>query len=691
MRGGDRALAELARVAGIAVDWVDASDTPRRVAPDVLRHILNALGVACATDREVVESAAQLRYPQPLSMITCDRGEAFSVCLPAARHARIIFEDGSQQDVKPHAGSGDQLLFPPIDRTGYHQLEIGGIHIPLAVAPRRCVSLSDVGRGDRLWGIAVQLYGLRRNGDMGIGDTTALATLAQHAARHGADALALSPTHALFGGDLEKYSPYSPSNRVFLNPLFADPATIFGADRIAALQHEMGFDIAQPSPDALINWPEAAARKLLFFRRLFESFYPQCEADLDDDRVRSFRTFRAAGGDLLESHARFEAIYAARKEIDSTQTDWRNWPAELRDPKHRAVADFAAAHAREIAFHIFLQWIADRSIASAQMVARQSEMRIGLIADLAVGMESGGSQAWSRQDESLVGLTIGAPPDFFNPKGQSWGLTTFSPLALQTAAFAPFLAIIRTALRHAGGVRIDHAMGLARLWLIPDGTAPSEGAYLSYPLTDLLRLIKLESERHRAIVIGEDLGTVPEGFREILDDAGIAGTDVLWFARRKNKFLPPAEWRKNAIAMTSTHDLPTLSGWWQGRDIKLREACKLFGANEDRESLLRTRSEERSRLWQAFQSSGAVAADAPPPEDASPAVDTAIAFVSATPSPLLLLPLEDLLAREEQPNLPGTIDEHPNWRRRYPENVETILNTPSVARRIGALSRGRTR
>jgi 4-alpha-glucanotransferase len=687
--GVDQALANLAQRVGIAVEWIDASDRPQRVSPDVLRRILPALGVACANDREITESTQHLGHAQAPSMITCDVGEGFSASLPYTSHARIAFEDGSREDIKPHTMDGGRLGFPSIERTGYHQLEIGDTRIPLAVAPKRCFSLDDAAKGDRLWGLAVQLYGLRRGGDMGIGDTRALATLTRHAARLGADALALSPTHALFSGNLEKYSPYAPSSRLFLNPLFADPAMIFGSERVSALLHEAGSDNPRSASDALIDWPEAAARKFYFFRRLFDSFHPTIEADPEDGLVRAFRAFRRAGGDLLENHARFETIYAERGRRDPAQADWRRWPNELRDPKGSAVTAFAAAHAREITFHIFLQWIADRSFAAVQKTAKDSHMRIGLIADLAVGMEAGGSQAWSRQDESLVGLTVGAPPDFFNPKGQSWGLTTYSPLALQAKAFAPFIAILRAALRNAGGVRIDHALGLKRLWLVPNGAAPSEGAYLAYPFDDLLRLIKLESQRHQAVVIGEDLGTVPEGFRDILDDAAIAGTDVLWFAREKNRFLPPDAWRSNAIAMTSTHDLPTLSGWWKGCDIKIREDGKLFGPGEDSQSLQKARSQERSSLWNALQSAGATKAAEPRPEEAAPAVNAAIAFVSESPSPLLLLPLEDMLGLDEQPNLPGTIDEHPNWRRRYPQDTATILDAPSVAARIGSLSRGK--
>ena len=236
-------------------------------------------------------------------------------------------------------------------------------------------------------------------------------------------------------------------------------------------------------------------------------------------------------------------------------------------------------------------------------------MRIGLISDVAVGMNPGGSHAWSRPHDLLLGLSVGAPPDLFNTRGQDWGLTAFSPQGLLATGFEPFIATLRAAMRAAGGVRIDHAMGLTRLWLVPRGASPTEGAYLSYPLDDLLRLIALESHRHRAIVIGEDLGTVQPEFRERMADAGIAGMDVLWFQREGKRFLPPAKWRSNAVAMTSTHDLPTVAGWWSGADIATR--AKLGLADEAREP--KERTQDRKALWSAFRTGGVTRAIEPPP------------------------------------------------------------------------------
>jgi 4-alpha-glucanotransferase len=288
-------------------------------------------------------------------------------------------------------------------------------------------------------------------------------------------------------------------------------------------------------------------------------------------------------------------------------------------------------------------------------------------------------------------LAVGAPPDMFNPRGQNWGLTGFSPRALVNGGFKPFLDTLRAALRHAGGIRIDHAMGLTRLWLIPAGAEPSNGAYLAYPLTDVLRLLALESQRHQAVVLGEDLGTVPDGFREILETAGLHGMRVLWFERTGRGFAAPDTWDHSAVAMTSTHDLPTVAGWWRGSDIATRAKCDRLGVGVQEADVANEREADRRSLWRAFVDAGV--AEEPPPssETTQPVVDAAVKFVANSGSPLFLLPAEDVLGLEEQPNLPGTIDEHPNWRRRLVPEAHALLDEPQVAARVATLAKKRPR
>jgi 4-alpha-glucanotransferase len=284
----------------------------------------------------------------------------------------------------------------------------------------------------------------------------------------------------------------------------------------------------------------------------------------------------------------------------------------------------------------------------------------------------------------LRGLTIGAPPDLINTSGQDWGVTTFSPSGLIRQGFSGFIELLRSSMRHAGGVRIDHVMGLARLWVVPRGMSAAQGAYLRFPLDDLLRLVKIESRRHRAIVLGEDLGTLPDGFRERLQDAGLAGLRVLWFERDTMRFLPPQQWSGDAVAMTSTHDLSTVAGWWQGRDLEWR--AKLTTTIEDEDTI---RNHDRAALWDAFRASGSAHGEMPASQDSGPVADAAAAHIGHAACQLAILPIEDALALPEQPNLPGTIDEHPNWRRRLAAPADALLRRPDVASRLAALHQAR--
>jgi 4-alpha-glucanotransferase len=690
----DEAVQDLARRAGIAVEWHDFAGRPQVVGLDVLRRILAALGLPCETRGDLAASRRQLvrntnlQALPPLVTATAGRPTRLDVGASEPHAARLELEAGGRRDMSLLPVRG-RLRVPAIAETGYHRLLVDDRDIVLAVAPSRCRMIDDAVPDARLWGLAAQVYSLRQSGDAGIGDAAGIAALAEAAGRRGADALALSPLHALFTSNPARFGPYSPSTRLFLNPLYAAPGLVFDPQHVAQAMAEAGVGEAFARLEALklIDWPEAAAAKLALLRALFDWFMAEPEAH--GALATDFARFRADGGDLLAQHVTFEALHAEQSAHGTG--DWRRWPIDLRDPTSATVAVFAASRRDEVLFHIFLQWLADRSLAAAQRRARESGMRIGLISDLAVGMDPAGSHAWSRQADILAGLSIGAPPDLLNPRGQDWSLTGFSPRALVAGGFAPFLATLRAALRHTGGLRIDHAMGLARLWLIPDDASPADGAYIAYPLTDLLRLLALESQRRQAIVVGEDLGTLPQGFHGTLETAGVHGMRVLWFERDGDAFTVPERWDDSAVAMTSTHDLPTVAGWWHGTDIVTRAACGRLGKGVSEADVSAERVKDRSALWQAVVREGVADGDAPQPENTPPAVDAALAFVAQTYSPLFLLPIEDVLGQEEQPNLPGTMDEHPNWRRRLPSDAGSILDAPDVAARVAKLAAKRPR
>ncbi|SDI44509.1 4-alpha-glucanotransferase [Paraburkholderia phenazinium] len=700
----------LAARAGFEVEWQDAHHVTQHVPEGTLTVLLERMGLPCGSASQTRQSAAALeaelsgRKLPPLMTAECERGIALpAAAIKSGSHYRIELESGSQIDGRFTAPKGEAALLSPIDEPGYHTLFINDHRITLAVAPPRCYTAADAWHALQdtpappMWGIAAQLYGLRRAGDGGIGDYTALSRLAIESAKRGAHALAVSPTHAMFSAEPERFSPYSPSSRLWLNVTHIDPAAVFGAEaaRVAVDAAGGSETWSQLERLALIDWPPAVRLKLKVLRTLFEQFCVHERAQ-DAPRALEFNAFCLHGGRSLEDHARFETLQAVQLAQPEPNGHWRNWPGALRDPRSAEVEAFANAHRHEVEFHLFLQWLAAKGLSHAQHAARDAGMAVGLIADLAVGCDSAGSHAWSYRDEMLQGVSVGAPPDLFNQAGQAWGLTTFSPRAMRTQGFSAFIDMLRAAFAHAGGVRIDHILGLRRLWLVPDGESAANGAYLRYPLEDMLRLIALESWRHRSIVIGEDLGTVPPGFRERIEEHGIAGIRVLWFEGSEwgRGFKQPQRWDRNAVATTTTHDLPTVTGWWRGADIiwrnRIGQTMPRADGRDPVEVAQAERAEDRTLLWEAFQQAGVAARDVPAPPPESAPVDEALAFVSATPAPIVTYPLEDLLALEEQPNLPGSIDEHPNWRRRLALSIDELFEDPAFCDRLLAVERARS-
>ena len=675
----DAELRELAEAAGIATAWRDVHGEDKQVAVDTLRAVLAALGLPVDRFEAQALLTRLAESLPPLLTLTCGPdGCTVPGSMPGDRF-RLDLEDGERIEGKLELGWAGEARLPGLDKPGYHHLTLDGGHATVAAAPPRCFSLEDAGadrhRGSAPWALAAQIYSIRTSGDGGIGDFGGVAALARDAARRGAAALAVSPAHALFAADTGKYGPYAPSSRLALNVLHAAPGLVPGLPHLPPVDEDRG---------ELIDWPAAAARKLARMRALFEA-----AADHPD-----FVAFRNDAGPSLEDHARFEALHAHMFAADPPRWNWREWPEELRAPDSPAAARFFRDNAREVAFHAFCQWLADASFGAAQRAAREAGMPIGLIADLAVGTDGGGSHAWSRQAEILSDLSVGAPPDIFSPLGQDWGLTAFSPLAMRAAGFGAFRELLAANLRHAGGLRVDHAMGLQRLWLVPAGAGAADGAYIRYPVDDLLRLLALESHRRRAVVIGEDLGTLPEGFHDRMEGAGILGMRVLWFEQEKDgSFRSPAHWSREAAAMTTTHDLPTVFGWWRGKDIDWRESLSLFPSAETADQERQRRARDREALWAAFRASGATDGrdDTPIPEDADAVIDAALAHTGGAACRLAILPVEDLLGLPEQPNLPGTVEGHPNWRRRLPGEAGTLLDDPRVSRRLEAVARARPR
>lgn len=677
----DELLRRLAVKAGVSPEWTDQAGRLNSVSPDTLRAILSAFGLPVDSERGLREALddgiSESGAAQTASFLTARTGQPVALGRTglSGKRLEITLESGERRIVSAQDGADGLALLPAFETPGYHTLHLPDGDVTVAAAPERSVTFADLNEGRAGFGLAAQIYSLRTPDDGGIGTFAGVAALGREAGRLGADALAISPVHALYGASASHFSPYSPSTRLFYNPLHADPQTVFPADLVTAIIAEEGLGEAMDklSSEPLIDWQLATPLRQRLLHALFRQLR---ENDALAAQRGAFEQARAEASPLLRGHAVFEVLHAAEFARDPSAWHWRNWSPAHRDPESAEVAAFAAENAEQVDYQIFLQWLTGLSYSQAQTQCRQAGMKVGLIADLAIGMDGSGSHAWTRQQDVLNGLSVGAPPDYYSAEGQSWGLTTFSPRGLAASGYAPFIETLRASLRHVGGIRIDHVMGMSRLWLVPEGASAVQGAYVAFPAETLFRLIALESWRHQAIVIGEDLGVLPHGFRDYLRGQGVAGLRVLRFERGEDSYIPPAQWDPAAAALTTTHDLVPTAGWWAGSDLD---------EGPERQAQEAQRAWDRGILWGSFEREGLVRGERPAPEETDPVVDAAIRYVAKSPCTLKLLAIEDALGIRTQPNVPGTTIEKPNWRHRLDGEAGELLDDGQVRARLGHL------
>ena len=602
-----------------------------------------------------------------------------------------------QQDV-----SGVSYIRRQIDLSmalpeGYHDLQVildHGTHFvgKLIITPTHCLTPAEIAPGCRFWGFAAQLYGVSSATSWGIGDFSDLGRLASNAAALGADMIGLNPLHALFTADPGHYSPYAPSSRAFLNiTMIAVPAIPELAECPAALAmlQEPAFKerLSAVQEAELVDYPGIAALKLPILELLYDSFRTHHLSN-HTERGKAYQAFMERGGKALKDFALFEALHEYLWRQQEVGWLWQEWPACWRNPASPEVAAFAAAHAVRLGFFMYLQFLAETQLADAKNAAKTAGMVIGFYQDLAVATHLGGAAAWAHQETVISGATVGAPPDLLAPKGQNWGLAPLSPWGLRTCAYAPFIDALRASMRHAGAIRIDHVMGLQRLYWIPAGLGGHQGAYVSYPLYDMLGIIALESRRQRCMVIGEDLGTVPEGFRPTLAKAGVLSYRVLYFERDlEDGFLAPGSYPAQALVTPSTHDLPTLAGFWTSHELAWRHRTGLYRDEDTYHRENHHRAHERWKLCQALAAEGLLPDGVGPESPMSAELMQAIyCYLSRSPGALLMVQLEDTVLSFEQANLPGTTNEHPNWRRRLVPDLDMLFELPQLRSLAGQLS-----
>ncbi|MGF1622390.1 MAG: 4-alpha-glucanotransferase [Rhodomicrobiaceae bacterium] len=544
----------------------------------------------------------------------------------------------------------------------------------------------------RTWGITCQLYALRSARNWGMGDFEDLARLAELTAPLGADFIGINPLHALFLADPQRYSPYSPSSRRFLNPLYIAIdgfEALSDADR-SALQaaREAGF----------VDYETVSRLKRKALEARFNGFQTDFAAGRATESA-AFDAFRRQHGERLEDFALFEALSEAMVARGSS-SGWTSWPEPFQSKSGAAVSEFRQQNSGRIAFHAWLQWLAHEQLANAQARALAAGMRIGLYLDLAVGVASDGADSWSEPGTVLRGARIGSPPDAFNAKGQDWQLAPISPHALKAEGGRLFGALISDAIGPAGAIRIDHAMALKRLYLIADGLDGGDGAYVEYPFDDMLAALGDASQQTQAIIIGEDLGTVPANFRETMRAAGVLGYRVLFFEREPDgSFRLPQDYERDALACISTHDLPTLRGWWEAHDLDDRVRIGLDEA-ADAARYRDQRDTDRWHMIAALSASGLLPPGLEPATRGEQAMPPALTdelavaltrFLAATPCRLVAVQLEDLAGMAERANLPGTVHEHPNWRRKLPLDLNALPQTPLFAALTRTIAEARPR
>jgi 4-alpha-glucanotransferase len=528
---------------------------------------------------------------------------------------------------------------------------------PLIVTPPRAFD----GDFDRCWLLAVQLYGVRSARNWGIGDFTDLEDLIRLAAELGADGVGLNPLHALFDDHPADCSPYSPNSRLFLNPLYIDVA------KLAGVALPGGNAMARLRRSGIVDYAAVAKLKWKALRAAFAAF----KTDPATASRQDFEKFRDERAPLLSRFACFEAL---RHKFD---TAWWEWPEQWRAPDDAACARLREGpDAAEIEFVEFAQWTADRQLRACQTLARKLGMKVGLYLDVAVGVQAGGFDAWNEQAAISRYLSVGAPPDPLNTVGQNWGLAGFNAAGLKLRSFEPFREMLRASMRYAGAIRLDHVMGLKRLYLVPHGFAADNGAYVQMPFEALLATTAQESMVHRCVVIGEDLGTVPEGFREQMADWGIWSYQVMMFERDDaGAFRDIDHYSANALVTFNTHDLSTYAGWRTFSDLKLKRSLGIDPGESDD-----SRWHALNMLSDILLRHGIDGHD----------LYAVAGFLARTKSRLLTISLDDLLGVVDQANIPGTMDEHPNWRRRLPLPIDQIAAAIDVAALKTAMH-GRTR
>lgn len=731
--------AELLRLlsdrASIAADYHDIAGTRHVTTDETRRAILSAMGFRVADRLALIEELTEwdhrpwLQGCDPVKVVRSGQGFgewALHVpCEPSGDaslqvHWAVFGENGEKQWERQE-GPGlhvheerairnrryVRLVFPlPMELPmGYFNAKVwvqGGPALVerqfrVIVAPARCYVPESFHAGDRIWGLALQLYSLRSERNWGIGDFGDLSRVVDWAGNTlGAGVIGLNPLHALKNTKPYHISPYSPSSRLYLNEPYIDIDQVSEAKtspdvqaRLADPAFRAQLDKARTSE--YVDYEAVASLKRtvleLCYRAFLRDNFEGTEPDLKPATARGwfFHSFVLQEGEPLAEYALFQALEDERQFVQSRSAVWADWPESYRRPTAAAVAEFKRRHMKRVRFFQYVQWLAAEQLIAVGLEAEHAGMPLGFYHDLALGSDRYGADGWRFQDVLAHHADCGAPPDAFAPEGQNWGLSPADPVKLRTSGYQFLIELLRNNLRYGGAIRIDHVMALFRLFWIPRGMPASKGTYVHYPADDILAILALESTKARTLVIGEDLGTVPDWVRDRLAVAGVLSYRVLYFERNSDGSLKsPSAYPAQSLGVVTTHDLPTLSAYWEGSDIETRAALELCVGEEARRGALAERQVDKARMLAALKAEGLLPNGMSEDPSQTPVMTANLIaamhlYLARTPSWVILANVEDVLGERAQTNVPGTVDQHPNWSRKLSHTVEQMAQDPYFA------------
>ncbi|OFC71864.1 4-alpha-glucanotransferase [Alteromonas confluentis] len=712
-------LQRLVEMRGIETHYTDAWGKPAAISASSQAKLLNVLGYDTSNElaiEEQLKAEARKIWQTPLNPVQVLRQSetlSFSIRLPIelvtdTYTVNLNTEDGQTfvhsfvpvDETLAHVAELDDVEFHeyiialPFDvPLGYHDLVllVEGDDEPLCsmriiMAPNKCFIPEAIEKGKKIWGLSVQLYCVRSENNWGMGDFTDLANLTAKAAESGAEFIGLNPIHALYPANPDACSPYGPSSRRWLNYLYLDVTALpyFDDEHVQAVVNTDDFQqqLAAARGTDFIDYAAVAGLKLPALSAVFDIYYEK-HLKTNTKQNREFKAFVEAGGESLDMLAVYDTLQEKLAEEGKPSWGWPVFPDEFKEYHKPEVAAFKKKNKKRVTFFLFLQWQAAIQLQAASDVAVASGMSVGLYRDLAVGVSEGSAEIWGNKDLYCVGASVGAPPDILGPLGQNWGLPPMDPHKLYEQKYQPFIDLFASNMAGSGALRIDHVMALLRLWWVVKGDHAKDGGYVYYPVDDLLAILALESHRNQSLVIGEDLGTVPEEIREKLADNGVHSYRVFFFEQAEDGgFFSPSHYPVQSMSTLTTHDMPTLTGFWHCLDLEMGKELGLYPTDEILSQLYTDRHENKQAILDTLHGHHSISENVSRDVNYT-GMNTELnrgmqLHMASGSSALLSLQLEDWLEMDKPVNVPGTFNEYPNWRRKLSQTLESIFNNQDI-------------